>query len=285
MSAEADDILDDLFLGCALAANLEHAQIQQGWPRFGGYTSAGLSPVRNRPSQTLSRGPLQTGLAAFWTPSLTSSGGRTIRRLNLATDAMPDTPVPTQTIQVGDTVAYKLSGAPAPDARGKVLALFKTQDGNTLADVQWDKLGPPKRLNVRSLTKVGQSDTPAGVLSPPVKGEEASWLRLGPCRDSRGEPVLETRPGPIPRPGFPRCYSLVLAPIFTPQVGQKSRFRARLSPVLGCIIPTSSDATRAVGGRGLSRPFPVGIAPFATESLFDDTYRLYNPPHRLQRQP
>ena len=27
-----DDILDDLFLSCALAAFLEQAQIQQGWP-------------------------------------------------------------------------------------------------------------------------------------------------------------------------------------------------------------------------------------------------------------
>jgi hypothetical protein len=74
---------------------------------------------------------------------------------------MPDTPKPAQIIQVGDTVAYNLSGAHAPDARGKVLGLFKTNDGKTLADVQWDKLGPPKRVNVRSLSKVGQSDTPA----------------------------------------------------------------------------------------------------------------------------
>jgi len=81
--------------------------------------------------------------------------------LNLATDAMPDTPKPTETIQIGDTVAYKLSDAPAPDAQGKVIGLFKTKDGKTLADVQWDKLGPPKRLNVRSLTKVGRSATSA----------------------------------------------------------------------------------------------------------------------------
>lgn len=74
---------------------------------------------------------------------------------------MPDTPNPTHTIQVGDTVAYKLSGAPVVDARGKVLGLFKTHDGKTLADVQWDKLGPPKRLNVESLTKVGWSPTSA----------------------------------------------------------------------------------------------------------------------------
>lgn len=74
---------------------------------------------------------------------------------------MPDTPKPIQTIQVGDIVAYKLSGAPAPDAQGKVIGLFKTNDGKTMADVQWDKLGPPKRLNVESLTKVERSGTPA----------------------------------------------------------------------------------------------------------------------------
>jgi|GEM_PF-6349272 len=28
----SDDLLDDLFLGCALTAYLEQAQIQQGWP-------------------------------------------------------------------------------------------------------------------------------------------------------------------------------------------------------------------------------------------------------------
>ncbi len=74
---------------------------------------------------------------------------------------MPDASVPTQPIQVGDTVAYQLSGAPVTDAQGKVIGLFKTKDGMTLADVQWDKLGPPKRLNVQSLTKVGRSATSA----------------------------------------------------------------------------------------------------------------------------
>ena len=32
MSANNDEILDDLFLGCALAAYLEQARIQHGWP-------------------------------------------------------------------------------------------------------------------------------------------------------------------------------------------------------------------------------------------------------------
>jgi hypothetical protein len=68
---------------------------------------------------------------------------------------MPQTPIPAQTIQVGDTIAYRLnSGEILSDARGKVVALFNTRDGQTIADVEWDRLGPPKRLNVKSLAKV-----------------------------------------------------------------------------------------------------------------------------------
>ncbi len=42
---------------------------------------------------------------------------------------------------------------PNYEARGKVIGLFNTRDGQTMADVIWDKLGPPKRLNVNSLAK------------------------------------------------------------------------------------------------------------------------------------
>lgn len=71
---------------------------------------------------------------------------------------MAHTLTSTHTIQVGDTVAYKLSGTPVPEAQGKVIGLLKTQDGKTLADVQWDKLGPPLRLDVRNLIRIGRSD-------------------------------------------------------------------------------------------------------------------------------
>ena len=37
MADNADDILDDLFHGCALAAYLDQAAEQQGWPRFRGH--------------------------------------------------------------------------------------------------------------------------------------------------------------------------------------------------------------------------------------------------------
>jgi len=68
---------------------------------------------------------------------------------------MSETPNPAQTIQVGDTVSSRLSvGKLASEACGKVIGLFNTRDGHTMADVEWDKLGPPKRLNVKSLAKV-----------------------------------------------------------------------------------------------------------------------------------
>ena len=68
---------------------------------------------------------------------------------------MPDSGTPVDEIQVGDHVEFRLNtGDIASGVRGKVLAVFKTQDGKTLADVEWDKLGSPKRLNITNLTKV-----------------------------------------------------------------------------------------------------------------------------------
>jgi hypothetical protein len=68
---------------------------------------------------------------------------------------MPETPNPAQQIRIGDTVTYRFSvGELASEAQGKVIGLFNTKDGHTMADVIWDKLGPPKRLNVKSLAKV-----------------------------------------------------------------------------------------------------------------------------------
>jgi hypothetical protein len=67
---------------------------------------------------------------------------------------MPHSGPPSDEIQVGDRVAYRLGkGEPRHGVRGKVLGLFNTRNGPTLADVEWDKLGPPKRLNVTNLTK------------------------------------------------------------------------------------------------------------------------------------
>ena len=58
-------------------------------------------------------------------------------------------------VQVGDRVAYLLSmGDPVYGILGKVIAVFHTQDGKTMADVEWDKLGLPKRLSITHLIKV-----------------------------------------------------------------------------------------------------------------------------------
>jgi len=67
---------------------------------------------------------------------------------------MPDSGRPSDEIHIGDRVAYRLStGESARGIRGKVLGLFIIQNGQTLADVEWDNLGPPKRLNVTNLIK------------------------------------------------------------------------------------------------------------------------------------
>jgi hypothetical protein len=57
-------------------------------------------------------------------------------------------------IHIGDRVAYRFNtGDPADAVRGKVIAIFGTNDGQTLADVEWDTLGPPKRLSITNLAK------------------------------------------------------------------------------------------------------------------------------------
>ena len=68
---------------------------------------------------------------------------------------MPDSGTQVDEVQVGDRVAYTLSmGDPVYGIPGKVIAVFHTQDGKTMADVEWEKLGLPKRLNITHLIKV-----------------------------------------------------------------------------------------------------------------------------------
>ena len=56
-------------------------------------------------------------------------------------------------IQVGDTVAYRdENGDLLGTARGKVLAVFRTRDGKTFADVEWDQLMMPKRVSIERLS-------------------------------------------------------------------------------------------------------------------------------------
>jgi len=68
---------------------------------------------------------------------------------------MPDAGTKVDEIQVGDRVWYKLSmGDPVFGILGRVIAVFNTQDGKTMVDVEWAKLGLPKRLNIAHLIKV-----------------------------------------------------------------------------------------------------------------------------------
>lgn len=65
-------------------------------------------------------------------------------------------------IQVGDTVVYsdafidRHSGYPndLKWAEGRVRALHNLKGGIVLADIDWNKPGLPKRVNVKNLTKV-----------------------------------------------------------------------------------------------------------------------------------
>jgi hypothetical protein len=72
----------------------------------------------------------------------------------------PEMPHP---FQAGDTVAYAESflarqnkcPSEMPVARGEVIALHTLYNGSILADIEWDKPGLPKRVNVKNLVCVG----------------------------------------------------------------------------------------------------------------------------------
>jgi hypothetical protein len=65
-------------------------------------------------------------------------------------------------ITIGDTIAYTSSFldrqnvgvASAVSAQGKVVALHRLESGILLADIEWDKRGLPKRVNVKNLIRV-----------------------------------------------------------------------------------------------------------------------------------
>jgi len=67
---------------------------------------------------------------------------------------MPHSARSSYEIHIGDRVAYRLiPGEPAHEATGKLIGLVVIQNGQIMADVEWDRLGPPKRLKVTALTK------------------------------------------------------------------------------------------------------------------------------------
>jgi hypothetical protein len=65
-------------------------------------------------------------------------------------------------ITIGDTVAYtdsfidRHSRYPSgiQSAQGKVTALHTLKSGSILADIQWNKPGLPKRVNIKNLTLI-----------------------------------------------------------------------------------------------------------------------------------
>ena len=68
----------------------------------------------------------------------------------------------TDRIKVGDHVAYLTTdGEILGNDRGKVLGIFRTQDGKSFADVQWERLDMPKRISIDRLAKtvVGEQNT------------------------------------------------------------------------------------------------------------------------------
>ena len=69
------------------------------------------------------------------------------------------TPTDANTINVGDQVGYRATdGEILGSDRGRVLGIFRTRDGRTLADVEWDQWRMPKRVDVERLTRIMASD-------------------------------------------------------------------------------------------------------------------------------
>jgi hypothetical protein len=147
MTAESDEILDDLFHACAFAAFVQQAIDQKGPPD--------IEATRRRAYRLYEDALAERDRQRSANPTLTYRQDAPICSVNSTRDTMSQTPNPVQTIQIGDTVTYRFSvGELASEAQGKVIGLFNIKDGHTMADVIWDKLGPPKRLNVKSLAKV-----------------------------------------------------------------------------------------------------------------------------------
>ncbi len=141
-----DDIMDDLFLGCALAAFVEEAISRNGPP---GMEATRLRAYRLYEESLAERHPSPAAV-----PKLTANSNSLTSPRHQPRGPMPKTLHNDPAIQIGDTVFYRLSdGEPVTRTKGKVIGLFKTRDGQIMADVEWEKLGPPKRLNADKLAK------------------------------------------------------------------------------------------------------------------------------------
>jgi hypothetical protein len=145
-----DDIMDDLFLGCALAAFVEEAISRKGPPN--------MEATRLRAYRLYEESLAERQTSPVAVPRLTGEGLRLTSPKHQPRGPMSKTLHTDSTIQIGDTVLYRLSGGePVTGTKGKVIGLFKTRDGQIMADVEWEKLGPPKRLNVEKLAKTQPS--------------------------------------------------------------------------------------------------------------------------------
>jgi hypothetical protein len=152
MADDYDEILDGIFHACAFTAFVEEARAQKGPP--------GLEATRQRAYRLYEDALAERHAIRSARPMLTGSSNVPISSIDHSRDLMPETMNQAANIQIGDTVHFHLSvGGAVSEAKGKVIGLFNTRDGQTMADVLWDKLGPPKRINVRSLAKAQPSDT------------------------------------------------------------------------------------------------------------------------------
>lgn len=141
-----DDIMDDLFLGCALAAFLEEAISRKGPPS--------MEATRLRAYRLYEESLAERQTSPVELPRLTADGSRLTSPKHQPRGPMSKTLHTDPTIQIGDPVYYRLGdGEPITRSKGKVIGLFKTRDGHMMADVEWEKLGPPKRLNVEKLAR------------------------------------------------------------------------------------------------------------------------------------
>lgn len=141
-----DDIMDDLFLGCALAAFVEEAISRKGPPS--------MEATRLRAYRLYEESLAERQARPVAVPRLTGDGRRLTSPKHQPRGRMSKILHTDPTIQIGDTVSYRLSdGEPVTRTKGKVIGLFKTRDGHMMADVEWENLGPPKRLNVDKLAR------------------------------------------------------------------------------------------------------------------------------------
>ena len=102
----------------------------------------------------------------------------------------------TDTISVGDQVGYRArDGDILGNDRGKVLGIFRTQDGKTLADVEWNGLGMPKRVGISHFSKLNDTNDRLASRSPPRANAQSSRVKTAPPTPaSRSHRAISIKP-------------------------------------------------------------------------------------------